>query len=62
MENFGVEKRHNAFPLEIQVDKDYFEAVDSKDQINPVNTIKIDMGNLNTSQGLEGFPNLPVWV
>lgn len=57
-QNFGVENRHNAFPLEIQVDKDYFEAVDSKDQINPVNTIKIEMGSLNTFTSGDSSLNL----
>ncbi len=37
----------NAFPLEIQVGKDYFAQADGLDQANPVNIIKIDFASLN---------------
>lgn len=40
-------KGGNAFPLEIQVGKDYFDSADSIDQANQVNIIKIDLNNLN---------------
>jgi len=35
------------FPMEIQVGKDYFEGVDALGESNPVNIIKVDLGNLN---------------
>lgn len=35
------------FPLEVQVGKDWFEDVDSVDERNQVNVIKIDMNQLN---------------
>lgn len=37
----------SAFPLEVQVGKDYFSGVDALDERNPVNIIKIDFGNIN---------------
>jgi flagellin len=37
----------NAYPLEIQVSKDYYTGLDAIDQANPVNIIKIDLQNLN---------------
>ncbi|MBP6218891.1 MAG: flagellin [Oligoflexales bacterium] len=37
----------NKFPLEIQVNKDYFSGADSVDQYNPLNIIKIDFQKLN---------------
>lgn len=42
-----TETRTNQFPLEIQVNKDYFEASDSVETQNPINIIKIDFGQLN---------------
>ena len=38
----------NAFPLEIQVSKDYYTTSDSVDAGNPVNIIRIDLQNLNS--------------
>jgi len=35
------------FPMEIHVGKDYFEGADGLAESNPVNIIKIDLGNLN---------------
>ncbi len=37
----------DTFPLEVQVGKDWFEDVDSVDERNQVNVIKIDMNQLN---------------
>ncbi|MBI2601665.1 MAG: flagellin FliC [Deltaproteobacteria bacterium] len=37
----------NPFPLEIQVNKDYFVDSDGLDKTNPVNVIRIDLSNLN---------------
>lgn len=46
----------NAFPLEIQVSKDYYESADSKGESNPINIIRIDLQNLNaTSYGAGGL-------
>lgn len=42
------------FPLEIQVGKDYFNETDAIDNRNPVNIIKIDLGNLNSFTDGEG--------
>ena len=47
--------RSNAFPLEIQVGKDYFGTVDEKGQTNPVNVIRIDLQNLNTNTDSNGL-------
>ena len=40
--------KSNPYPLEIQVGKDYFNGVDSLEQRNPVNTIKIDLQGIKT--------------
>jgi len=37
----------NAFPLEVQVSKDYYNQTDAIDSANPVNLIRIDLQNLN---------------
>lgn len=37
----------NEYPLEIQVSKDYYPELDSTDNTNPVNIIRIDLQNLN---------------
>jgi flagellin len=42
------------FPMEIQVGKDYFLDADALEQRNPVNIIKIDLGNLNAFTDGEG--------
>lgn len=47
--------RSNAYPLEIQVGKDYFQGVDEKGQNNPVNVIRIDLQNLNTNTDSNGL-------
>lgn len=47
--------RSNAYPLEIQVGKDYFGGVDEKGQSNPVNVIRIDLQNLNTNTDSNGL-------
>jgi flagellin len=47
--------RSNAYPLEIQVGKDYFGSVDEKGQSNPVNVIRIDLQNLNTNTDSNGL-------
>ncbi|NBX15937.1 MAG: flagellin FliC [Proteobacteria bacterium] len=47
--------RSNAYPLEIQVGKDYFGTVDERGQANPVNVIRIDLQNLNTNTDVSGL-------
>ena len=47
--------RSNAYPLEIQVGKDYMGSVDEKGQSNPVNVIRIDLQNLNTNTDSNGL-------
>jgi flagellin len=47
--------RSNAYPLEIQVGKDYFGTVDERGQTNPVNVIRIDLQNLNTNTNESGL-------
>lgn len=42
------------FPLEIQVSKDYYAEADAIDDRNPVNIIKIDLGDLNAFTEGEG--------
>jgi flagellin len=46
--------QEGTFPIEIQVGKDYFEGVDSLDQPNAVNIVKIDLGNINAFTEGEG--------
>ena len=46
------------FPLEIQVNKDYYADVDSIDQRNQVNIIKIDLSKVNAFTDGEGSLNL----
>lgn len=47
-----------AFPLEIQVGKDYFNEADALDNRNPVNIIKVDLSNINGFTEGEGSLNL----
>lgn len=44
----------NAFPMEIHVGKDYYEGSDALDQANPVNIIRVDLGNINAFTDGEG--------
>lgn len=48
----------NAFPLEIQVSKDYYTTSDAVDNLNPVNIIRIDLQNLNAFSSGENSLNL----
>lgn len=51
----SLRNRSNPYPLEIQVGKDYFTAVDNKDgNRNPVNVIRVDLQQFNTFTGAEG--------
>ena len=47
--------RSNAYPLEIQIGKNYFESVDSKDQASPVNVLRIDLQEINSTVGEDGL-------
>jgi flagellin len=53
-----LQNRDAAFPMEIQVGKDYFIESDAIDQRNPVNIIKVDFGNLNAFTEGEGSLDL----
>jgi flagellin len=50
----GLSSRGNTSPLEVQVGKDYIQGVDSLDQRNPVNVIKIDFHKINAFASGEG--------
>lgn len=50
-----LRNRSNAYPLEIQVGKNYAEALDSQDNGNPVNVIRIDLSEINASVGEDGL-------
>ncbi|MGE0172951.1 MAG: flagellin [Oligoflexales bacterium] len=52
--NSEMANREDAFPMEIQVGKDYFTEADAIDTANPVNIIKIDFGNINAFTSGEG--------
>lgn len=47
--------RSNNYPLEIQIGKNYFESVDSKDQASPVNVLRIDLQDINSTVGEDGL-------
>jgi flagellin len=44
----SLRNKSNAYPLEIQVGKDYYEEVDGLEQRNPVNIIKVDLQAIKT--------------
>jgi flagellin len=46
------------FPMEIQVGKDYFEGADGLGERNPVNIVKIDLGEINAFTEGDGSLNL----
>lgn len=48
----------NAYPLEIQISKDYYRQSDSLEAPNPVNIIRIDLQNLNAYSSGENSLNL----
>ncbi len=50
-----MRNRSNAYPLEIQVSKDYFSSLDSTDSRNPVNIIRIDLEGINSNLGEAGL-------
>ena len=46
---------HNQAPIEIQVGKNFYEAVDGKDVVNKTNIITIDTREINASVGEKGL-------
>jgi len=48
----------NAYPLEIQISKDYYTESDSLDNANPTNIIRIDLQNLNAFSSGENSLNI----
>lgn len=44
----ALRQKTNNYPLEIQVHKNYFAETDNLDQPNPVNTIRVNLQNINT--------------
>jgi len=54
----SLKNKSNAFPLEIQVGKDYFEEVDGAEARNPVNIIKVDLQSIKTFTDGENSLNL----
>ncbi len=48
----------NAFPLEVQVGKDYYVGADAVDNVNPTNIIRIDLQGLNAFATGENSLNL----
>jgi flagellin len=48
----------NAFPLEVQISKDYYTESDSLENINPTNIIRIDLQNLNAYSSGENSLNI----
>lgn len=52
----SLRNRSNPYPLEIQVGKDYFNAVDNQsDNRNPVNVIRVDLQQFNTFTNENGL-------
>jgi len=47
--------RSNPYPLEIQIGKNYFASLDSKDQAAPVNVLRIDLQDINSTVGDKGL-------
>ncbi len=47
--------RSNPYPLEIQIGKNYFASLDSKDQAAPVNVLRIDLQDINSTVGEKGL-------
>lgn len=51
----ALRNRSNPYPLEIQISKDYYGEIDSGDNRNPVNVIRIDLQNVNSTLGEGGL-------
>jgi flagellin len=51
----NLRTRSNAYPLEIQIGKNYFTSLDSKDQAAPINVLRIDLQDINSTVGEKGL-------
>ena len=51
----NLKARSNAYPLEIQIGKNYFASMDSKDQAAPINVLRIDLQDINSTVGEKGL-------
>ena len=47
--------RSNAYPIEIQIGKDYFSSVDSASVRNPTNVMRINLEEINATVGADGL-------
>lgn len=54
----SMRNRSNAYPLEVQVGKNFASDIDGPDVRNAVNVIRIDLQNINTNTGSEDGLNL----
>ena len=50
-----LSSRSNPYPLEIQIGKNYFASLDSKDQAAPVNVLRVDLQDINSTVGEKGL-------
>lgn len=50
-----VTSRSNAYPLEIQIGKEYFSSVDNGSVRNPTNVMRIDIEKINATVGADGL-------
>lgn len=53
--NEDLASRSNPYPLEIQIGKNYFASLDSKDQEAPVNVLRVDLQDINSTVGEKGL-------
>ena len=51
----NLKARSNAYPLEIQIGKNYFASLDSKETAAPINVLRIDLQDINSSVGEKGL-------
>lgn len=51
----NLRARSNAYPLEIQIGKNYFSTLDSKDQGAPINVLRIELQDINSTVGENGL-------
>jgi flagellin len=51
----NLKTRSNAYPLEIQIGKNYFSSLDSKETAAPINVLRVDLQDINSSVGEKGL-------
>jgi len=51
----SLRARSNSYPLEVQIGKNYFSSVDSKENATPVNVLRIDLQDINATVGENGL-------